>query len=125
MNKKLIITLSAILILILGIIGINALKNKDVQDGSKTIILEYISDANNLNKKEEIKTDEEKLGPVLESKDGFKIENGMVLKVDNIDLSGSKSEYWHIKVNGENAKVGVNDLIIKDGDIIKFERITF
>ena len=125
MNKKLIITLSAILILILGIVGINALKNKDVQDGSKTITLEYISDANNLNKKEEIKTDEEKLGPVLENKDGFKIENGMVLKVDNIDLNGTTSEYWHITVNGEDAQVGVNDLIITNGDVIKFERRTF
>ena len=125
MNKKLIITLSAILILILGIVGINALKNKDVQDGSKTITLEYVSDTDNLNKKEEIKTDEEKLGPVLESKDGFKIENGMVLKVDNIDLNGSTSEYWHITVNGEDAQVGVNDLIITNGDVIKFERRTF
>lgn len=125
MNKKLIITLTAILVLVLGVVGINTLKNKDVQDGSKTITLQYVSDTDKLNKKEEIKTDEEKLGPVLESKDGFKIENGMVLEVDDIDLSGSKSEYWHITVNGEDAKVGVNDLIIKDGDVIKFERITF
>ena len=125
MNKKLIITLAAILILILGVVGINTFKNKDVQEGSKTITLEYVSDPDNLNKKEEIKTDDEKLGPILENKDGFKIENGMVLQVENIDLSGSKSEYWHITVNGEDAQVGVNDLIIKDGDIIKFERIKF
>lgn len=125
MNKKLIITLSAILILILGIVGINNLKNKDVQDGSKTITLEYVSDTDNLNKKEEIKTDEEKLGPVLENKDGFKIENGMVLQVENIDLNGTTSEYWHITVNGEDAQVGVNDLIITNGDVIKFERRTF
>ena len=125
MNKKLIITLAAILILILGVVGINTFKNKDVQEGSKTITLEYVSDPDNLNKKEEIKTDDEKLGPILENKDGFKIENGMVLQVENIDLSGSKSEYWHITVNGEDAQVGVTDLIIKDGDIIKFERIKF
>ena len=125
MNKKLIITLAAILILILGVVGINTFKNKDVQEGSKTITLEYVSDPDNLNKKEEIKTDDEKLGPILENKDGFKIENGMVLQVENIDLSGSKSEYWHITVNGEDAQVGVNDLIIKDGDIVKFERRMF
>ena len=58
-------------------------------------------------------------------KDGFKIENGMVLEVENIDLSDSMSEYWHITVNNEDAQVGVNDLIIKDGDVIKFERIAF
>ncbi|WP_296645538.1 DUF4430 domain-containing protein [Romboutsia sp. 13368] len=125
MNKKLIITLAAVLILILGVVGINAFKNKDVQEGSKTITIEYVSDADNLNKKEEIKTDEEKLGSVLDGKEGYKIENGMVLEIENIDLAGSKSEYWKITVNGEDAQVGVNDLIIKDGDVIKFERTSF
>ena len=49
----------------------------------------------------------------------------MVLKIDNIDLTNSNSEYWHITVNGEDAQVGVNNMIIKNGDIIKFERIKF
>ena len=125
MNKKLMITLVALLILVLGTVGIKVLRDKDIQTGNKTITIEYVSDKDNLNKIEEIQTDEEKLGPVLESKDGFKIENGMVLEVENIDLSGSMSEYWHITVNNEGAQVGVNDLIIKDGDVIKFERIAF
>ena len=56
---------------------------------------------------------------------GFKIEDGMVLKIDDIDLSNSNSEYWHISVNGEDAQVGVNSMIIKNGDTIKFERIKF
>ena len=117
MNKKLMITLVALLILVLGTVGIKVLRDKDIQTGNKTITIEYVSDKDNLNKIEEIQTDEEKLGPVLESKDGFKIENGMVLEVENIDLSDSMSEYWHITVNNEDAQVGVNDLIIKDGDI--------
>ena len=49
----------------------------------------------------------------------------MVLKINNIDLTNSDSEFWYITVNGEDAKVGVNDLLIKNGDIIKFERIKF
>lgn len=125
MNKKLMITLVALLILVLGTVGIKVLRDKDIQNGNKTITIEYVSDKDNLNKIEEIQTDEEKLGPVLESKDGFKIENGMVLEVENIDLSDSMSEYWHITVNNEDAQVGVNDLIIKDGDIVKFERRMF
>ena len=125
MNKKLMITLVALLILVLGTVGIKVLRDKDIQTGNKTITIEYVSDKDNLNKIEEIQTDEEKLGPVLESKDGFIIENGMVLEVENIDLSDSMSEYWHITVNNEDAQVGVNDLIIKDGDVIKFERIAF
>lgn len=124
MNKKLILTVIAVLVLLLGALGIKTTTNKNIQKGNKTITINIVSKVDNLNEKEEINTDEEKLGPVLLNK-GFKIENGMVLKINNIDLTNSDSEYWHISVNGEDAKVGVNDLIIKNGDIIKFERIKF
>lgn len=125
MNKKLTLTVIAVLVLLVGFFGIKTVTNKDVQKGNKTITINVVSNVDNLNKKEIINTNEEKLGQVLSAKDGFKIENGMVVMVNNIDLSNSDSEYWHISVNGENAKVGVNDQIIKDGDIIKFERIKF
>ena len=124
MNKKIILTIISILVLLIGFIGVKTITNKNSQRGNKTITIEIISKADNLNEKEEINTDEVKLGPVLLNK-GFKIENGMVLKINNIDLTNSDSEYWHISVNGEDAKVGVNDLLIKNGDIIKFERIKF
>ena len=124
MNKKLILTVIAVLVLLLGALGIKTTSNKNIQKGNKTITIDIVSKVDNLNEKEKINTDEVKLGPVLLNK-GFKIENGMVLKINNIDLTNSDSEYWHISVNGEDAKVGVNDLIIKNGDIIKFERIKF
>ena len=124
MNKKLILTVIAVLVLLLGVLGIKNISNKNIQKGNKTITIDIVSKVDNLNEKEEINTDEEKLGPVLVNK-GFKIENGMVLKINNIDLTNSDSEFWHISVNGEDAKVGVNDLLIKNGDIIKFERIKF
>ena len=124
MNKKIILTIISILVLLIGFIGVKTITNKNSQRGNKTITIEIISKADNLNEKEEINTDEVKLGPVLLNK-GFKIENGMVLKINNIDLTNSDSEFWYITVNGEDAKVGVNDLLIKNGDIIKFERIKF
>lgn len=124
MNKKLILTVIAVLVLLLGALGIKNISNKNIQKGNKTITIDIVSKVDNLNEKEEINTDEEKLGQVLLNK-GFKIENGMVLKINNIDLTNSDSEFWHISVNGEDAKVGVNDLLIKNGDIIKFERIKF
>lgn len=124
MNKKLILTVIAVLVLLLGALGIKNISNKNIQKGNKTITIDIVSKVDNLNEKEEINTDEEKLGQVLLNK-GFKIENGMVLKINNIDLTNSDSEYWHISVNGEDAKVGVNDQLIKNGDIIKFERIKF
>ena len=115
MNKKLILTVIAVLVLLLGALGIKNISNKNIQKGNKTITIDIVSKVDNLNEKEEINTDEEKLGPVLLNK-GFKIENGMVLKINNIDLTNSDSEFWHITVNGEDAKVGVNDLLIKNGD---------
>ena len=124
MNKKVILTLIAILILLIGIFGIKMINDKNIEQGSKTITINIVSKVDNLSEVEKIKTDEEKLGPVLVQR-GFKIEDGMVLKIDNIDLSNSNSEYWHISVNGEDAQVGVNSMIIKDGDTIKFERIKF
>lgn len=124
MNKKVILTLIAILILLIGVFGIKMINDKNIEQGSKTITINIVSKADNLNKVEKIKTDEEKLGPVLEQR-GFNIEDGMVLKIDDIDLSNSNSEYWHISVNGEDAQVGVNSMIIKNGDTIKFERIKF
>lgn len=124
MNKKLILTVIAVLVLLLGALGIKTTTNKNIQKGNKTITINIVSKVDNLNEKEKINTDEVKLGPVLLNK-GFKIENGMVLKINNIDLTNSDSEYWHISVNGEDAKVGVNDQLIKNGDIIKFERIKF
>jgi len=124
MNKKVILTLIAILILLIGIFGIKMINDKKIEQGSKTITINIVSKVDNLSEVEKIKTDEEKLGPVLVQR-GFKIEDGMVLKIDNIDLSNSNSEYWHISVNGEDAQVGVNSMIIKDGDTIKFERIKF
>ena len=125
MNKKLVLTIVAILVLLLGFFGIKALTNKYVQQGDKTITIDVVSKVDNVDEKEEIKTSEEKLGPVLLKRDGFKMENGMVLMINNIDLSNSNSEYWHISVNGEDAQVGVNSMIIKNGDTIKFERIKF
>lgn len=126
MNKKITVTLVAVLVLLLGAFGIKSINNKNVQDGEKTITIEVLSEADNINKKEEIKTSEEKLGAVISNKEGYEIKSdGMLVKVENIDLSKSTNEYWHVSVNGEDAQVGANDQVINDGDTIKFERIKF
>lgn len=125
MNKKVTLTIASLLVLIVGFWGVKAITNKDVQQGDKNINIEIISKLDNLNEKININTDEEKLGPVLLKEEGYKIVDGMVTTVKYIDLNGSTSEYWHISINGEDAQVGVNDQVIKDGDTIKFERIKF
>ena len=125
MNKKVTLTIVALLVLLVGFFGIKAITDKDVQQGNKTITIEVVSNVDNLNEKIEIKTDEEKLGPALLNEEGYEIVDGMVTTVKGINLGDSDSEYWHISINGEDSQVGANDLIIKDGDAIKFERIKF
>ena len=99
MNKKITVTLVAVLVLLLGAFGIKSINNKNVQDGEKTITIEVLSEADNINKKEEIKTSEEKLGAVISNKEGYEIKSdGMLVKVENIDLSKSTNEYWHVSV---------------------------
>ena len=65
MNKKVTLTIVALLVLLVGFFGIKAITNKDVQQGSKTISIEIVSKVDNLNEKVDIKTEEEKLGPAL------------------------------------------------------------
>ena len=57
MNKKIILTIISILVLLIGFIGVKTITNKNSQRGNKTITIELISKADNLNEKEEINTD--------------------------------------------------------------------
>ena len=43
MNKKITVTLVAVLVLLLGAFGIKSINNKNVQDGEKTITIEVSS----------------------------------------------------------------------------------
>ena len=49
MNKKVTLTIVALLVLLVGFFGIKAITNKDVQQGSKTISIEIVSKVDNLN----------------------------------------------------------------------------
>ena len=124
MNKKIGLTLVAFAILVVSILCIKHFTAKEVQEGNKTVSINIVSVPDNINKTEKLNTNEDILGNAL-SKERFKVVDGMVLKIDEIDLSNSDSVYWSITLNGERAKVGVNSMNIKDGDIIKFERVSF
>lgn len=125
MKKKIILTIVAFLLLITSLYFIKNANSTEGNTESKNITINVVSNVDSMDKFEKISTDKHTMGEVLSNRDGYKIENGMVLMIENIDLSNSDNEYWSIFINGERATVGVNDLVIKDGDIIKFERIKF
>ena len=125
MRKKITLTVVAFVFLITSLYFVKNTNNTENNTETKDITINIVSDVDNVDKIEKISTNKHTMGEVLLNREGYKIENGMVLMLDNIDLSNSNNEYWSIEVNGERATVGVNDLIIKDGDIIKFERTRF
>lgn len=125
MNKKIVFSVLAILVLLIAFSGLNAIKNKDIIEGSKTISIEVISKPDKVDKSYEIKTDKKFLGEVISNEDGYLVENNMLIQVDGINLKDSKSDYWHVYINGKDAQVGVNELSIKNSDKIKFERKSF
>lgn len=125
MNKKIILSVVAILVCIVAFGGLNILKNKDINQGSKTISIEVVSKLDKVDKTYEVNTDKEFLGEVISTEDGYLVESNMLIQVKGINLKDSKSDYWHVYINDKDAQVGVNELAIKNGDKIKFERKSF
>lgn len=125
MNKKIILSVVAILVCIVAFGGLNILKNKDIIEGKKTISIEVVSKPDKVDKTYEINTDKEFLGEVISTEDGYLVESNMLIQVKGINLKDSKSDYWHVYINDKDAQVGVNELTIKNGDKIKFERKSF
>lgn len=125
MNKKIILSVVAILVCIVAFGGLNILKNKDIIEGKKTISIEVVSKPDKVDKTYEINTDKEFLGEVISTEDGYLVDSNMLIQVKGINLKDSKSDYWHVYINEKDAQVGVNELTIKNGDKIKFERKSF
>lgn len=125
MNKKIILSVIAILVCIIAFGGLNILKNKDIKQGSKTITIEVVSKPDKVDKSYEVNTDKKLLGEVISNEDGYLVESNMLIQVNGINLKDSKSDYWHVYINDKDAQVGVNELVIKDGDKIKIERKSF
>lgn len=125
MNKKIVLSLVAVLVCGLALFGIKSIKSKDAVQGEKNLTIEIISEVDKIDSDNKLKTDKEFLGQAIEKEQGYLIENGMVVSVSDVSLKDSKSDYWHISINGKDAEVGVNEIIIKDGDVIRFERKSF
>ena len=95
MSKKIGLTLVALVILLLSLLGMKYSINKGVNEGNKTVSINIVSTPDNINKTEKLNTNEDILGNAL-SKERFEVVDGMVLKIDGIDLSNSDSEYWSL-----------------------------
>lgn len=51
-------------------------------------------------------------------------ENAFVTSINGV-IADSSKEYWSLSINGEPSMVGAGSYITKDGDVIKWDLITF
>ena len=124
-QKKLIISLSVVLVVIIGVMAALLILNRpQVQEGSKEIAVTVIH-KDETQRKIDISTDAEFLGDALFEKKLVtqeEYETGFYTIVDgekadyNVDAS-----FWWLKVNGKDATTGANEIAISDGDEIEFK----
>lgn len=123
-NKKIIIALVALVLLIGCFIGVYLLTKPKTAKGAKHVSVEVVL-ADGTAKTYEYDTDAEYLGTVLaeENKlvEGEKSEFGLYMKtVDGLTADESKQEWWCLTKNGgETVMTGIDSTPVADGD--KFE----
>ena len=81
-----------------------------------------VINGNDIIKEKTIKYDEgDKLVSLIEDNfEGVLIENGMLLNIEGLETPVDTWDYFFwIKVNGEDATVGLESLILKDGDTLQ------
>lgn len=124
-NKKLLVSLLVIIIAAIGLLSYRIfIVNSKLVQGTKEYTL-IIRDRNNSFKKEyDFKTKETSLGKDLDNRNFIKTDNSgtsrFVISVDNKEADASKQEWWNIKINGEDSKTGVDEIMINNGDKIEF-----
>lgn len=121
-NKKIIISLAAILVAIVAIFSVILISAKpETEQGDKNITVTVVF-ADKSEKEFKINTNAEYLGDaLLEEKivteDEYKNGNGMytVIAGERADYTLDKS-WWCLNIDGEMATVGINEQPIADGD---------
>jgi hypothetical protein len=95
----------------------NETKQEEVQEITATIEIFDLEDKKVESKTVELK-DKQSLMEVL--KENFEVDetNGFINGVGELRANSDEKQYIAIKVNGELAAVGANDLIIEDGDVV-------
>ena len=122
-NKKLIIAIVAVVVLIAVMVGIYFATRPETVEGAKTITVTVVH-KDGTEKAFTCHTDEEYLGPVLLTEKIVEGENGpyglMISAADgevadyNVDQG-----WWQILIGEESATLGADSIPVKDGDTFK------
>lgn len=120
-NKKvLVVSLVILLIAVIGIFGYKAMVNSKAVDGSKKIVVTVVNDAASYSKEHTYQTDATTLGAALEEMQIVKLQDGpygrFLVGADDFSADEAKQEWWRVVVNGNDAEVGIDSIMLNDGD---------
>ncbi len=123
MNKKWIIGLTAVLLVIAVLVGVYFATKPQAQAGGKEITVVVVH-ADGSEKRFTYQTEEEYLGPVLLAEKLVEGENGQyglnISKVDGEEASWeTDNAYWALYEGEEYASTGADGVVLTDGGIYK------
>lgn len=126
MNKKITAVL-VVLILFLGAFGLYKALAPKGAEGSKEVTINIIVESESINFSEKIKSDELYLeGLLKEYSDELQVVTEetqygpMLIGLKGYSADMSK-EFFNIKINGEDAMVGIKEIPVNDKDVYTFE----
>ena len=122
-NKKIIIAVVALLVVVAAMIGISMANKPETTQGAKTITVTVVH-ADETSKEFSYHTDEEFLGPVLIAEELVEGEEGPYgLTINTVDGETASWEenqsYWALFIGEEYATTGADSTPVNDGDSFK------
>lgn len=121
-NKKLIIAVAALVLVVAALAAVYFITRPNAQEGSKAFTVTVIH-ADGSEKKFDYRTDAEKLGGFLEEKgliDSQGADQGMFHTVDGEKADWSVNQsYWAFYIGEDYAMTGIYDTLIEDGAAYK------
>ena len=127
-SKKILIGIIGIIVLAVLCVGMWFIYSKTREkpiEGGKQITVQIESERDEYSFEQSYNTDEEYLGNFLD-KEGLisfsESEYGrFITSVQGYESNDDEQSWWSISVNSESAMTGVDEIVIKDGDVYMLE----
>ncbi|AOR24451.1 DUF4430 domain-containing protein [Clostridium taeniosporum] len=127
MNSKKKKILVSVLVIAIAVIGLSLYKfsiNSKSVNGTKEYKVIVTDTENTFNDEFNIETEETSLGKDLDDRNLIESEKGpygrFVVGVHGKKADESKRQWWNLIINGEASSTGIDDVMIHDGDEVKF-----
>ncbi len=127
-SKKILIGIIGIIVLAVLCVGMWFIYSKTREkpiEGGKQITVQIESERDEYSFEQSYNTDEEYLGNFLDKEGliGFnESEYGrFITSVQGYESNDDEQSWWSISVNGESAMTGIDEIVIKDGDVYMLE----